>query len=107
VRTLAGGKQLVAYIKPEHTATEIASFRQTLETNLPNYMVPAFIISLSSFPLTAQGKTDIAKLPVSTEVNEDSSESTSSTWKANCQRRKENQLVHNQNLLRNLLETLL
>lgn len=55
-----GGKRLVAYV--EGTASE-AALLEHLGERLPDYMVPAHIITLAAFPLTANGKVDIKALP--------------------------------------------
>jgi len=57
-------QRLVAYVvlRPESqpAAAELRSF---LETELPQYMVPAVFVRLGSFPLTQNGKVDRAALP--------------------------------------------
>ena len=57
-------QRLVAYVvlRPESqpAAAELRSF---LETELPQYMVPAVFVRLESFPLTQNGKVDRAALP--------------------------------------------
>jgi len=59
-----GNRQLVAYvIARENTPCEPAQLRQLLGGRLPDFMVPAAIIPVESFPLTANGKVDIRALP--------------------------------------------
>lgn len=57
-------KYLVAFVV-EAAGQEIpgvAALRQQLKNELPGYMVPAQIISINEIPLTANGKTDTARL---------------------------------------------
>jgi amino acid adenylation domain-containing protein/non-ribosomal peptide synthase protein (TIGR01720 family) len=56
--------RLVAYVVPEsgHTPTT-RELREFLQQHLPDYMVPAAIVSLRAFPLTANGKVDRHALP--------------------------------------------
>ncbi|WP_110495011.1 non-ribosomal peptide synthetase [Amycolatopsis antarctica] len=64
-----GGDRLVAYLHSEDGATErdpAMLERAVLEhcgTALPDYMVPAAVVVLDEFPLTASGKLDRAALP--------------------------------------------
>ncbi|MBS1799358.1 MAG: amino acid adenylation domain-containing protein [Acidobacteria bacterium] len=59
-----GDKRLVAYIIPRrNTAPDAADLRIYLLGRLPDYMVPAAFISLSSFAMTANGKIDRKALP--------------------------------------------
>lgn len=55
---------LVAYVvvQPE-SQPSAADLRSFLETELPQYMVPAVFVRLESFPLTQNGKVDRAALP--------------------------------------------
>jgi amino acid adenylation domain-containing protein/non-ribosomal peptide synthase protein (TIGR01720 family) len=57
-----GTKQLVAYYKSSENIndTELKDF---LKKYLPGYMMPAFLLPLSEFPLNANGKIDRNKLP--------------------------------------------
>jgi amino acid adenylation domain-containing protein len=57
-----GDKRLVAYTTPE--TTDPARLREFVARSLPEYMVPAAIVSLDAFPVTANGKLDKAALPV-------------------------------------------
>ena len=60
-----GDKRLVAYLVPSNGSTPVAAdLRTHLLSKLPDYMVPAAFISLSSFPLTANAKIDRRALPV-------------------------------------------
>ncbi|MFZ6009419.1 MAG: amino acid adenylation domain-containing protein [Bacteroidota bacterium] len=57
-----GIKSLVGYVvsKDQIKYEELASF---LKTHLPEYMCPDHIVSLDAFPLTANGKVDVKRLP--------------------------------------------
>ncbi len=57
-----GNKQLVGYIVPEgdYDRDSILSY---LKQKLPDYMIPAVMMELESFPLTANGKIDRNALP--------------------------------------------
>ena len=57
-----GKKQLVGYIVPTANYDKQA-LQAYLKEQLPDYMVPAHIIPLDSFPLTANGKIDRRALP--------------------------------------------
>ena len=59
-----GGKRLVAYVVPQPGTLPTASeLRQFLQERMPDYMVPAAIVLVEGFPLTANGKVDRAALP--------------------------------------------
>jgi non-ribosomal peptide synthetase component F len=59
-----GNKRLVAYYIPGNNGSSgLAELKDFLSSKLPSYMVPAFFISMSSFPLTPNGKVDRAALP--------------------------------------------
>ena len=62
-----GRKQLVAYFTTASqlpNPTEfVVQLRQTLQTKLPDYMVPSFFEFLAAFPLTPNGKIDRKALP--------------------------------------------
>lgn len=57
----ADRRRLVAYVTPK-AAAEIAGLRAFLRERLPEYMVPARIVLLDSFPLTPNGKLDRSAL---------------------------------------------
>jgi acyl carrier protein len=64
VGSLAGDRQLVAYVIPvPGTTIAGAELRRHLAENLPEYMVPAAFVSMTGWPLTASGKIDRARLP--------------------------------------------
>ena len=59
-----GGRQLVAYVTAADSVTpEIDDLRGFLRGVLPEYMIPAFFITLDTFPLTPSGKVDRRDLP--------------------------------------------
>jgi amino acid adenylation domain-containing protein len=61
-----GDKRLAAYVipeKPGDTAGLIAELRAYLKTQLPEYMQPAAIMAVESFPRTVNGKVDRRALP--------------------------------------------
>jgi amino acid adenylation domain-containing protein/non-ribosomal peptide synthase protein (TIGR01720 family) len=55
-------KRLVAYVLPEHTFDKEA-MKSFLLNKLPEYMVPALWVELTSIPLTSNGKIDKKALP--------------------------------------------
>ncbi|WP_064201988.1 non-ribosomal peptide synthetase [Brevibacillus brevis] len=59
-------KRLVAYYVPKagpnHERLEPSKLRDYLRRNLPEYMLPAFFISMDKIPLTANGKVDRTEL---------------------------------------------
>jgi amino acid adenylation domain-containing protein len=58
-----GSNQLVAYVV---STKERASnhYRQVLSETLPDYMLPAVVVSIASIPVNAHGKRDYSALPV-------------------------------------------
>ncbi|ATF14554.1 non-ribosomal peptide synthetase [Brevibacillus brevis X23] len=59
-------KRLVAYYVPKaganHERLEPSKLRDYLRMNLPEYMLPAFFVSMDKIPLTANGKVDRTEL---------------------------------------------
>ncbi|HLP61915.1 MAG TPA: amino acid adenylation domain-containing protein, partial [Candidatus Deferrimicrobium sp.] len=67
-RSIPGGDlYLCAYIVPQPgilTADlEAASIREFVARQLPDYMIPAYVVQLEEIPLTANGKIDRRRLP--------------------------------------------
>ncbi|MDZ7268842.1 MAG: amino acid adenylation domain-containing protein [candidate division KSB1 bacterium] len=59
-----GGKQLVAYLTAAVPAEpSVSELRHFLRDRLPEYMIPAWFVTLPAFPLTASGKIDRRALP--------------------------------------------
>lgn len=75
-----GNQQLVAYViqqsQGELDANEI---KETLNQTLPEFMVPSFVVSLTNFPLTPNGKVDRKQLP---SPNESEKQSTGGQYAA-------------------------
>lgn len=73
-KDFAGVTQLVAYVKPafnvsEDTSVFIKNVKKALSFNLPDYMIPTFIVLVDDWVLTNNGKIDRRKLP---EIDEHS-----------------------------------
>lgn len=65
-----GNKQLVAYaILQGNDSPSAEDLKDFLKLSLPEYMVPAQIVFLDSFPLTQNGKIDRRALPAPTHGN--------------------------------------
>jgi amino acid adenylation domain-containing protein len=61
----ANDERLIAYIIPRRQQNSITeSARQFLEKQLPSYMIPAYFMELSAFPLTVNGKINHEALPL-------------------------------------------
>lgn len=72
---------ICAYWVGEETMT-VKELRAYLEENLPDYMIPAYLIKLESLPMNANGKIDVPALPdVAQSISEAYKEPTSQTEK--------------------------
>jgi amino acid adenylation domain-containing protein len=58
----ADEKRLIAFIAAETNVWNEAALRESLQKQLPEYMVPAAFVRLDSLPLTGNGKVDRAAL---------------------------------------------
>jgi amino acid adenylation domain-containing protein/non-ribosomal peptide synthase protein (TIGR01720 family) len=58
-----GEPRLVAYVVTAATPLDAQHLRETLRTTLPDYMVPAIVLTIDELPLTASGKVDRRALP--------------------------------------------
>ncbi|MEU3274376.1 amino acid adenylation domain-containing protein [Saccharomonospora sp. NPDC006951] len=58
-----GGNTLVGYVVGPGDRLDPADVRAHVADLLPDYLVPAFVVQLDSFPLTATGKVDKRALP--------------------------------------------
>jgi amino acid adenylation domain-containing protein len=56
----AGDRRLVAFIVGDETF--LSSWKKSLRCQLPQYMIPAELVPLHSFPVTASGKVDVQAL---------------------------------------------
>ncbi|MBF0102753.1 MAG: amino acid adenylation domain-containing protein [Desulfobacterales bacterium] len=64
---LAKSKELIAYIiSKDHERISMDLLRHFLESRLPRYMIPAYIIAIDEFPTTSHGKIDRKALPLPT-----------------------------------------
>lgn len=59
----AAGTQLVAYYVSDAENVAAEALRQFMRLRVPEYMVPAYFISIPELPVTANGKVDLAALP--------------------------------------------
>jgi nonribosomal peptide synthetase DhbF len=59
-----GDRRLAAYVIPAGDAVSSRVLRAHVAASLPDYMVPASFVAMTSFPLTPSGKLDRRALPV-------------------------------------------
>lgn len=64
-----GDKRLVAYCIPAGGKLVVSEIRAWLRSKLPEYMIPGAFVSLDSFPLSPNGKTDRRALPAPGSVS--------------------------------------
>ncbi len=62
-RDTEGNYYLIAYLVGKNQKPDAQAIRQYLSLYLPEYMQPAFMLSIDSLPKTANGKTDRKSLP--------------------------------------------
>ena len=63
----SGEQELVAYVVAAGRAPTVPELRRHLQGSLPAYMVPARLVVVEGFPLTPNGKVDVAALPAPEE----------------------------------------
>ncbi|MDR3436286.1 AMP-binding protein [Telmatospirillum sp.] len=61
------GRVLAAYVVPE-AGFDAAACRTDLETRLPSFMLPSWLVTQDALPLTVNGKIDISRLPTPTRA---------------------------------------
>ncbi|WOO45650.1 hypothetical protein RY820_21280 [Bacillus subtilis] len=61
VKDKGGNTAIAAYVTPE--TADIEALKSALKETLPDYMIPAFWVTLSELPVTANGKVDRKALP--------------------------------------------
>ncbi len=66
--TASEEKELVAYLTSAGQPIDLTALRAFLRERLPGFMVPAHLVPLEAFPLTANGKVDRAALPSPSEA---------------------------------------
>ncbi|WP_432124771.1 amino acid adenylation domain-containing protein [Streptomyces sp. C10-9-1] len=60
----SGVRRLVGYVRPAAGArVDAAALREAVAERLPSYMVPALVVAVDTFALTANGKVDRRALP--------------------------------------------
>ncbi|MGA8118179.1 MAG: amino acid adenylation domain-containing protein [Actinocatenispora sp.] len=62
-REIAGDTRLIAWVVPTGEPPSAAEVRDAASRLLPEYMVPAHVLTLDEIPLTPNGKIDAAALP--------------------------------------------
>lgn len=59
-----GLSYMIAYVVLSDNAKTASELRKELAVNLAEFMIPEYIVKMPSIPLNANGKPDIAKLPI-------------------------------------------
>ncbi|MEO8414896.1 MAG: amino acid adenylation domain-containing protein [Ginsengibacter sp.] len=68
---ISGDKRLVAYFVPKHDPpADTSELREFFGRKLPDFMIPAFFVSMHNLPLTPNGKIDRKSLPVPGDVRQ-------------------------------------
>ena len=68
---IADDQRLIAYVIPfSNEPLQQKELRNFLQPKLPEYMIPSAFVSLEAFPLTSNGKVDLASLPVPDSVRD-------------------------------------
>jgi amino acid adenylation domain-containing protein len=65
-----GDKRLVGYVVADGALVQNGQLREYLKNKLPEYMIPAVLVSMKQLPLTNNGKVDHGKLPLPDNVRE-------------------------------------
>ena len=60
----AGLSYMIAYVVPSDDDLKVTEVRKELAENLTSFMIPEFIVKMPEIPLNANGKPDMALLPV-------------------------------------------
>lgn len=55
---------MIAYVVPDSKDFKVSQVRKELSENLTSFMIPEFIVKMPQIPLNANGKPDMAKMPV-------------------------------------------
>jgi amino acid adenylation domain-containing protein len=63
VQVRAEEELLVGYVVPVDPAESMTELRELLREKLPDYLVPAVLVSMEALPTNANGKLDVAALP--------------------------------------------
>ncbi|WP_296876589.1 amino acid adenylation domain-containing protein [Thomasclavelia sp.] len=63
-----GLSYMTAYVVPTNQDIKVSAVKKELEKSLPAFMIPEFFVKMPTIPLNANGKPDLAKLPVVMKV---------------------------------------
>jgi len=75
-----GDQRLVAYVVAEGQAFETDAVKRFLRTKLPEYIIPAAWVKMSSLPRLPNGKVDRASLPAPQNINPERLAAISAAW---------------------------